>query len=69
MNAPTIAPAALVGVHEIAERANVKPNTVNVWRRRHSNFPKAVATLAIGQVWNWSEVEAWLSGRASHARV
>lgn len=50
----------LVGTAEIAERLGVaQPETVHSWRRRHESFPVPVATLSIGLVWYWPEVERW----------
>lgn len=51
----------LLGVTEIAERAGVKLDTVQKWRQRHLDFPKPVAELAMGPVWEWSDVELWLA--------
>lgn len=54
--------ADLVGIAEIADRAHVKPNTVSVWRKRHAaTFPRPAAELAVGPVWEWRDVEAWLA--------
>ena len=61
-----IDPAELVGAAEIAERLGLAfSQTVHDWRRRHSEFPKPVATLKMGLVWFWPDVEAWArtSGR------
>ena len=51
----------LVGVCEIASRAGVRPDTVQAWRRRHPSFPEPTAVLALGPVWEWSDVAAWLA--------
>lgn len=50
----------LVGVTEIATRLRLKNvQTVRDWRRRYDDFPKPVASLAMGLVWSWPEVERW----------
>ena len=51
----------LVDVSAIAERAGTTPGTVHQWRRRHPGFPAPVVTLAVGPVWRWEDVEAWLA--------
>ena len=51
----------LVGIAEIAQRANKSPGFVRVLRHRHPDFPAPVADLAMGPVWNWPEIEAWLA--------
>ncbi len=54
--------AELVGAAEIAQRVGVTlPQTVHDWRRRHPDFPKPVATLRMGLIWYWPDVEAWAS--------
>jgi hypothetical protein len=50
----------LVGVTEIALRANVKPDTVLKWRKRHADFPQPTL-LAAGPVWEMSAVTEWLA--------
>ena len=57
----------LVGTVEIAQRLGVRDhNVVNTWRRRHSDFPAPVATLRLGRIWRWDDVEKWArkTGRA-----
>lgn len=50
----------LVGVTEIAERLGARsPQRVRDWRLRYPDFPEPVATLAMGHVWYWPEVERW----------
>lgn len=51
----------LVSIAEIAARAGVARNTVQSWRRRHTDFPAPVVTLATGPVWRWSDVAAWVA--------
>lgn len=52
---------ALVGIAEIAARAGVKPDTVHAWRHRHPSFPAPASRLAMGPVWRWGDVAAWLA--------
>jgi predicted nucleic acid-binding protein len=58
----------LVSVTEIAARADRPVNTVQSWRRRHSDFPAPLASLATGPVWAWPVVERWISSRAAPRR-
>ena len=54
----------LVGIKEIADRANRSKQAVWGWTRySHMNFPKPVATLAQGNVWRWGDVRRWLEER------
>lgn len=50
----------------IAERLNVTVHAVRRWRQRHEAFPAPWATLAVGPVWRWLEVQQWAqdTGRA-----
>jgi hypothetical protein len=62
-----------VGVSDIAQRAGVKPDTVQKWRDRHADFPAPVLKLARGPLWEWTDVEDWLArerrpGRPSNPR-
>lgn len=51
---------SLVGAAEIAQRLGVgKATVVHDWRRRHPDFPQPVATLTMGLVWSWPDVEKW----------
>src|SRR5689334_20971597 len=52
-----------MGVFEIAQAAGVTPQAVSNWVARNSDFPKPLATLASGAVWDGAEVRAWLVGR------
>jgi len=55
-----IHPSELVGAHEIAERLGVAfPQLIHEWKKRHKDFPKPIAILSMGNIWNWKEVEAW----------
>jgi predicted DNA-binding transcriptional regulator AlpA len=50
----------LVGAAEIADRLGLgRGSVVHDWRRRHPDFPAPVATLSMGLVWVWPDVEAW----------
>lgn len=53
--------AEIVSVTEIAQRAGTTPGTVHSWRRRHGDFPAPLAELAVGPVWSWPDVEAWIA--------
>lgn len=65
------APDALpvVGMIEIGMRAGVKRNTVSSWIDRYPEFPAPVADLAIGPIFWWPSVAAWLTatGRQTDA--
>lgn len=55
-----LSPSDLVGAHEIAKRLGLAfPNIVHAWRRRHRGFPKPVAVLQAGLIWDWKEIRAW----------
>jgi hypothetical protein len=59
---------ALVGSHEIAKRLGLaQAESVHTWRRRYADFPAPVASLSIGYVWSWPDVEKWAhrTGRGS----
>ena len=60
-------PLPLVGLIEIARRAGVRRPVVSDWRRRHADFPRPVAELAVGPVFWWPDVERWLvaTGRST----
>lgn len=49
----------LAGPAEIAERLGTKPNTINQWKVRHSDFPTPVRKLRHGEIWDMREVVAW----------
>ena len=62
----------LVGAAEIAARLGVKRlQVVHDWRRRHSGFPRPVATVSRTLIWYWPDVRRWaantgrLKGRAN----
>ena len=52
----------LVGIREIAEYANVNPETVRLWTwgQRKANFPKHYVQVGSSSAWLWSEVAEWL---------
>lgn len=56
--------SALLGVSEVANRLGVKVNTVQVWRRRHPDFPKPLTDLAGGPIWWAPDIDAWMEGRS-----
>ena len=58
-------PSDLVSVAEISARSGRPVNTIQSWRRRHSDFPAPAAALAAGPVWMWPIVERWIGGRAA----
>lgn len=50
----------IVSASEIAARLGVKRRgVIHDWRRRHADFPKPVAQVALVHLWLWSEVERW----------
>lgn len=50
-----------VGTSEIAELASTSRSAVSNWVTRDPSFPKPIADLACGQIWDKKEIEAWLS--------
>ena len=50
----------LVGTSEIAALASTSRSAVSNWVARDPSFPKAVADLACGQIWNKNDIEIWL---------
>jgi hypothetical protein len=49
----------LVGRAEIAARLGTSVGMVDVWRRRHADFPAPLVKLASGPVWEWLSVVQW----------
>ncbi len=49
----------LVGPAEIGKLLKIEPNTVNVWKVRHPDFPAPVRRLKTGDVWDVREVQSW----------
>jgi chromosome partitioning protein len=50
----------LVGISEVAELAGVTRQAVANWRNRYSDFPRPLADLKSGPVWNRDDIIAWL---------
>ena len=48
----------LLDMSAIADRLDYPVNTVRVWRKR-GLLPDPVAELAIGPVWNTSDIDKW----------
>lgn len=59
---------ALVGIPEIADRAQVEIATVKSWLRRHNDFPDPVVELAAGRIWWWPDVKTWIELRPGPGR-
>lgn len=53
----------LLGIHEVAELAEVTPSAVINWRKRHPDFPNAAAELKSGPVFLESHIREWLISR------
>lgn len=53
-------PKTLVGLSEIAEISGVTTSAVANWRSRHVDFPKPIAVLAAGPVFDGARVVHWL---------
>lgn len=52
----------LVGAYEIAKRLELEnPHTVHVWRTRHKDFPKPIASLKTALIWDWSDIQKWVT--------
>lgn len=58
----------LIGLAELAELYGVSKNTANTWARRH-DWPKPVANLRMGPVWDRDEVVAHRPLEANHRRA
>lgn len=50
----------LVGISEIASLASSSRSAVSNWVSRDPLFPKPIADLACGQIWNKRDIESWL---------
>lgn len=53
----------LAGAQEIAEHFGVQANVVGNWAARNPDFPKPLAELARGRVWDLNEVVDWFNNR------
>jgi hypothetical protein len=51
----------LMGLYEIAQAAAVTPQAVSNWVARKPDFPKPLAQLASGGVWDGRVIRAWLT--------
>ena len=60
MNSPANLPKQSVTVGDIAELAGVRPSAVSNWRKRYTDFPSPVDSLASADVFNLTEVLAWM---------
>lgn len=47
-----------VGIKEIAERLNVKRQTVDTWLQRHL-LPAPRWTVGGRPAWNWPDIQQW----------
>jgi hypothetical protein len=50
----------LMGLYEIAQLAGVTPQAVSNWVVRKPDFPKPLAQLASGAVWDGGVIRSWL---------
>jgi len=50
----------LVGTSEIAALASTSRSAVSNWIARNPSFPKPIADLACGQIWDKRDIEKWL---------
>jgi hypothetical protein len=57
----------LVGTSEIAALASTSRSAVSNWAARDPSFPKPIADLACGQIWNKRDIESWLE-KNNHLR-
>jgi hypothetical protein len=53
----------LVGIYEIATLAGVGPSAVVNWRKRFTDFPKPIADLKSGPIFQEAQVKIWLAKR------
>ena len=54
----------LVGIAEIAEVFGVSRQAASNWRERHADFPRPIASLKSGPVWELPSVLEWSEARA-----
>jgi hypothetical protein len=50
-----------VGIAEIAERLNVRRQTVDIWRHRDL-LPEPEWTVGGRPAWDWSTIKEWAKG-------
>lgn len=50
----------LVGLFEIAQLASVSVQAVSNWTTRKASFPKPIAVLASGPIWDGQSIRDWL---------
>lgn len=55
----------LLGVHEVADLAHVSTSAVANWRKRFADFPKPLAELKAGPVYDEEQIRQWLAKRNS----
>lgn len=56
---PMVAPENLVGMAEISDRLGVSRSLPGMWRQRYPSFPKPIAELRAGAVFDFTEVRTW----------
>jgi predicted DNA-binding transcriptional regulator AlpA len=49
----------IVAAAEIAEILNVKPNTINQWKKRDDSFPRPLRKLKRLDVWDDRDIREW----------
>jgi hypothetical protein len=57
---PTVLLHDLVGLVEIAVRTGVTSQAVSNWSTQYVDFPPPATELAMGRIWRWSDVAAFL---------
>ena len=50
----------LAGITEVAELASISRSAVSNWIKRDPSFPRPLAVLACGPIWDKADVETWL---------
>lgn len=56
----TVSTSELVGISEVADLAGVTRQAVGNWKARDPSFPKPLAELKSGPVWQRKEIVSWL---------
>lgn len=59
----------LIGVREIAALAGVSSAAISNWRNRHSDFPKPIAEMQSGPVFQKLQIVDWLNRRNSRMPI